>query len=37
MSKAVPCADVATGIGSPAAIVTPRSNPVIFMAICPWS
>src|SRR3954452_25319720 len=35
MSKAVPCAGVVIGTHRPPAIVTPRSNPRSFKAICP--
>jgi hypothetical protein len=37
MSNAVPDAQVATGTGRPPCSVTPRSNPISFIAICPWS
>jgi hypothetical protein len=35
MSKTVPCAGVATGMGRPPATVTPRSKPNSLIAICP--
>src|SRR5690606_6621242 len=37
MSYAVPWAGVRTGMANPPSIVTPRSKPMSFIAICPWS
>src|SRR6185312_15783740 len=37
ISYAVPCAGVVIGNGKPPISVTPRSNPISFIAIWPWS
>jgi hypothetical protein len=37
MSNALPLAEVVTGTGRPPCRVTPRSKPISFIAIWPWS
>ena len=37
MSYAVPWAGVVMGMGRPPCTVTPRSKPISFIAIWPWS